>query len=118
MCICVPEALEKAVASYTDAGEWKCSWHWARDRTKSWSPITLKGAQQMLDDLKCDSMENEIAAMTRRIERRYRLAGELRRLIHEAIVRKEADSHPVDCACEVCVAVGYAPAAQSAERSG
>lgn len=108
MSIYIPQELENEVVCFTDAGEWKCSWHWDRDRSKVWSPITVKGAEQMLRDLHCDgSMEEEIAEVARKIRQRYVLASRLRALIDEARVREIADTHKDGCRCEYCIAVGY-----------
>ena len=108
MYIHISDELENEVIRFTDAGEWKHSWHWDRDRLRSWTPITLKGAEQMLDDLGCaGSMDEEIAVVTRKIRGRYDLACRLRRLIDEAKVCEIADSHDDGCECEYCVAAGY-----------
>ena len=115
MNIYVSQELENEVVRFTDAGEWKHSWHWDRDRTKAWSPITIKGAEQMLRDLQCDgSMDAEIDAMTRRIRSRYDVANRLRALIDKARVFEVADSHEDGCECDYCVAAGYVNAARAA----
>ena len=110
MSICLPRELEQEVVEFTDAGTWKCSWHWERDTAKAWSPITLRGAEQMLRDLNCESalaMGREIVAATRKIQARYALALRIRRIIDDAKVSEVADSHEDGCACEFCVAAGY-----------
>jgi hypothetical protein len=108
MSIYIPKELEDAVVSYTDAGEWKCSWHWDRDRSKAWGPITRKGAEEMVRDLQCEgSLDMELAAMERKIRSRYALAATIRRLIDEERVREIADSHEEGCDCQFCIAAGY-----------
>lgn len=105
----IPRELEDKVVAFTDAGSWKHSWHWDRDRNIDWQPITLKGAKQMLSDLGCGgSADEEIAACAERIRQRYAVANELRAIIRKAEIAEIADSHEEGCECEYCAAAGYA----------
>lgn len=84
----VTDDLEQRVTAYTDAGTWKHSWHWQRTAN---GVITLKGAQQMLADLRCDTCEGEeILMAVQHIRERYKLANELRDTIR--IMKEDADS--------------------------
>jgi hypothetical protein len=108
MSIYVSKEVVDEVAGFTDVGSWKCAWHWERDHTKAWEPLTLRGAEHMLHDLHCDGpVEEELAAAERKIRDRYDLAARLRRLIDEAKVVEIADSHDEGCDCQFCVAAGY-----------
>jgi hypothetical protein len=104
----IPRDLENKVTAFTDAGTWKHSWHWDRNRAIPWQPITLKGAKQMLADLGCDgSDDEEIAACSERIRQRYAVADELREIIRKAEITEIADSHDGGCRCEFCKQAGY-----------
>ena len=104
----VPRELEDKVVAFTDAGTWKHSWHWDRNREIAWQPITLKGANQMLQDLGCGgSCDDEIASCIERIRRRYAVADELREIIRKWEITNIADSHDKGCSCEFCNAAGY-----------
>jgi len=106
--IYLPENMEARVKKFTDAGQWKHSWHWERDRTKPWGRLTLQGAKQMLNDLHCDgSIEKEVEAATAKIKERYALAAELESQIRKAEIEEVADTHPEGCGCEWCQAAGY-----------
>ena len=118
MSIHISRELEESVACYTDAGEWKHSWHWDRDRAKVWGQITLKGAYQMLADLNCEGCKHEeIAASVRRIEARYALADTLRAMIEKANITEIADTHQDDCTCEFCQQAGYVEARRDATQT-
>jgi hypothetical protein len=104
----IPRELEDKVVAFTDAGTWKHSWHWDRDKRIPWRPITLKGAKQMLQDLGCGgSAEDEIAACSERIRQRYAVANELREIIRKAEIAEISDSHDEGCRCEFCRQAGY-----------
>ena len=76
----IPDSLSESAAEFTDAGQWKCSWHWKRNH---YGRITLEGAEQILRDLQCEDEAREIAQAVRRIRRRYRFARTVRALIAE-----------------------------------
>jgi len=115
--IFISEELQERVKKFTDAGEWKCSWHWDRDPVKTWNPITLKGAKQMLADLGCNgSMDEEIEAARRHIVSRYKVAEELRGLIQRAEIVDIADTHQEGCCCDYCRAAGYVVGSEDIRR--
>ena len=105
MGIHISQSFDDKVCHYTDAGSWKHSWHWKRDAN---GRITLEGAKQMLDDLDCDGMTDEIHREAEHIRKRYGLAKELKAMIAKAEAEEEADTHVEDCGCNVCVRDGYA----------
>jgi hypothetical protein len=75
----ITEEMRDQVCKYTDAGTWKASWHWDRDKNGS---VTIKGARQMLRDLGCGGCEgDEILDAVYDIRQRYKLAEELRAAI-------------------------------------
>ena len=104
----VPPEVYENVVKFTDAGTWKHSWHWDRDKNYAWNPISIVGAKQMLRDLRCDGdMKDEIERTLGKIQERYALADTLREIIRRAELHEEADSHEESCRCEVCRKAGY-----------
>ena len=81
----ITSKMQERATAYTDAGTWKCSWHWKRTSSGS---VTLDGARQMLHDLKCEGSEGvEMLEEIQQIRDRYKLADEIR----EVIALMEAD---------------------------
>jgi hypothetical protein len=70
------EELLKQAREYTDAGEWKHSWHWPRGE---YGP-DVKTLESALKDLHCGNeiiMERELADAINRIKARYKLATKI-----------------------------------------
>ena len=44
-----PITLERVASAVIDS-EWHFSWHWERDRTKTWQPLSLTGWRTALSD--------------------------------------------------------------------
>jgi hypothetical protein len=72
------QELYERAKEFTDAGNWKHSWHWPKGDYDLPNIETLKAAQI---DLYCIDRDKEIKARIARIDRRYQLFNEIEEFI-------------------------------------
>lgn len=75
------EEIEKKAARLLDTSGWSHSWHWDRDETLPWRPLTLKGWEQMLE---------QVETATELARRRMQACAELTVPLIEAIANIKA----------------------------